>query len=245
MFLKELQLAGFKSFARPVRLEMAHGVTAIVGPNGSGKSNIVDAVRWVLGEQSNRALRGARSEDVIFAGSADRHPLGMAEVTLVLDNEDGRVQLDMAEISIARRLHRSGETEYLLNRRRARLRDVIDVAGQAGLGADSYCVVGQGSIEQLALQRPQERKGLIADAADVRRHEARLAQVENDLLQVQQSSLRMTAVVVEIRPQLERLRIQAERAERHHRVRQDLHDAARAWYSRSLPGARAAVTDAE
>lgn len=110
MYLKELQLAGFKSFAQPVRLELGPGVTAVVGPNGSGKSNIVDAVRWVLGEQSARALRGARSEDVIFGGSAQRHPLGMAEVTLVLDNGDRRVSLDVAELAIARRLYSSGDS---------------------------------------------------------------------------------------------------------------------------------------
>ncbi|MEA2640056.1 MAG: chromosome segregation protein, partial [Chloroflexota bacterium] len=245
MFLKELHLAGFKSFAQPIHLEMAPGITAIVGPNGSGKSNVVDAVRWVLGEQSARALRGARSEDVIFAGSAARHALGMAEVTLVLDNSDGRVALDLAEVAIARRLHRSGETEYLLNRRRARLRDVLDVAGQAGLGPDSYCVVGQGAIEQLAMQRPQERRALIADAADIRRHESRLAQIESDLLQVQQNALRMSAVVAEIRPQLERLRTQAERADRHRRLRDELEAVARSWFGRALPRARAEMTAAE
>ena len=123
MFLKELEITGFKSFARPVRLELEPGITAVVGPNGSGKSNIVDAVRWVLGEQSARALRGAKSEDVIFGGSGTRHALGMAEVTLVLDNADGRVELEVAEVALSRRLYRSGESEYLLNRRRARLRE--------------------------------------------------------------------------------------------------------------------------
>jgi chromosome segregation protein len=245
MFLKQLEMTGFKSFARPVRLELERGITAVVGPNGSGKSNIVDAVRWVLGEQSARALRGAKGEDVIFGGSGTRHALGMAEVTLVLDNTDGRVDLDVAEVALARRLYRSGETEYLLNRRRARLRDVLDAAGQAGLGPDSYCVVGQGTIEQLVLQRPQERRGLIADAADVRRHEARLAEIESDLVQTQQSSLRMSAAATEIRPQLDRLRAQAERADRHHRVRDETGRLARAWFTRALPAARAALAAGE
>jgi chromosome segregation protein len=245
MFLKELEITGFKSFARPVRLELEPGITAVVGPNGSGKSNIVDAVRWVLGEQSARALRGAKGEDVIFGGSDTRHALGMAEVTLVLDNADGRVGLDVAEVALARRLYRSGETEYLLNRRRARLRDVLDAAGQAGLGPDSYCVVGQGTIEQLVLQRPQERRSLIADAADVRRHEARLAEIESDLTQTQQTALRMSAAATEIRPQLERLRAQAERADRHHRVRDETARLARAWFSRALPAARIALDAAE
>lgn len=245
MYLKELQLAGFKSFAQPVRLELGPGVTAVVGPNGSGKSNIVDAVRWVLGEQSARALRGARSEDVIFGGSAQRHPLGMAEVTLVLDNGDRRVSLDVAELAIARRLYSSGDSEYLLNRRRTRLRDVLDVAAQAGLGPDSYCVVGQGAIELLALQRPQDRRDLIADAADIRRYEARLAEIETDLTQTQQNALRMAAVVAEIRPQLNRLRVQAERAERHHQVREEVEHVARAWFGRALPAARQSLEAAE
>ncbi|MCL6650325.1 MAG: AAA family ATPase, partial [Chloroflexi bacterium] len=160
MYLKSLQIAGFKSFAHPVRLDLGPGITAVVGPNGSGKSNVVDAIRWVLGEQSPRALRGNRGEDVIFGGSAARHPLGMAEVVMVLDNSDRRVGLDVEEVAIGRRLYRSGETEYLVNRKRARLKDVQDLVAQAGLGPHSYCVVGQGAIDQLVMQRPQERQGL-------------------------------------------------------------------------------------
>jgi chromosome segregation protein len=245
MFLKELQMSGFKSFAQTVRLELQPGVTAIVGPNGSGKSNIVDAVRWVLGEQSARALRGAKSEDVIFAGSAARHPLGMAEVSLVLDNAEGRVPSGLAEVGISRRLFRSGDTEYLLNRKRARLRDVLDVAAQSGLGPDSYCVVGQGAIDQLVMQRPQDRRALIADAAEIRRFEARLAQIDSDLQQTQQNALRISAVVNELRPQLDRMKTQAARAERHRRVRDELEFVARAWYRRAVPGAQSEVVDAE
>jgi len=245
VFLKELQMSGFKSFAQTVQVLLEPGVTAVVGPNGSGKSNIVDAVRWVLGEQSARVLRGARSEDVIFAGSAARRPLGMAEVTLVLDNSDRRVALDLEEIAISRRLYRSGDTEYLLNHRRARLRDVLDVAGQAGLGPDSYCVVGQGAIEQLALMRPQDRRSLVADAADIRRYEARLAEIESDLNQTQQNALRVSAVVAEVRPQLERLRVQADRAQRHRDFRDEVERLAGAWYGRALPAARAELEAAE
>jgi len=245
VFLKQLEMTGFKSFAQTVRIELGPGLTAIVGPNGSGKSNIVDAVRWVLGEQSARAIRGTKSEDVIFAGSAMRRPLGMAEVTLVLDNTDRRVAIDLAEISAARRLYRSGETEYLLNRRRTRLRDVLDVAGQAGLGPDSYCVVGQGAIDQLALQRPQERRALIADAADIRRFEARLAEIESDLLQTQQNALRISAVTAEVRPQLDRLRVQADRAQRHRDVRDEVEQLAVAWYGRALPEGRERLAEAE
>src|SRR5919199_671465 len=164
MYLKQLELVGFKSFPQRTRLVFGPGITAIVGPNGSGKSNVADAVRWVLGEQSARALRGRRGEDVIFAGGGRRHPLGMAEVSLLLDNGDGRVALPYAEVAVARRLYRSGESEYLVNGSRVRLRDVTEWLLGAGLGPDSYCVVGQGTIEQLVLQRPEERRGLLGGA---------------------------------------------------------------------------------
>src|SRR5919202_6067475 len=181
MYLKQLELVGFKSFPQRTRLVFEPGITAIVGPNGSGKSNVADAVRWALGEQSVRALRGRRGEDVIFAGGGQRHPLGMAEVTLLLDNADERIPLPVAEVAIARRLYRSGEGEYLANGSRVRLRDVTEWLLGAGLGPDSYCVVGQGTIEQLVLQRPEDRRVLLEDAADVRRHALRLAETEQKL----------------------------------------------------------------
>ncbi len=245
MYLKSLQIAGFKSFARPVRLDLGPGITAVVGPNGSGKSNVVDAIRWVLGEQSPRALRGSRGDDVIFGGSAMRHALGMAEVIMVLDNGERRVELDVEEVAIGRRLYRSGEAEYLVNRRKARLKDVQDIAAQAGLGPSSYCVVGQGAIDQLVMQRPQERRGLIADAADTRRYELRLAEIEGDLAETQQHALRLQAVVAELRPQRDRLKTQAERAERHRAVRDEVEQLARQWFGYAVPAARAAQAAAE
>lgn len=245
MYLKSLQIAGFKSFAHPVRLDLGPGITAVVGPNGSGKSNVVDAIRWVLGEQSPRALRGNRGEDVIFGGSAARHPLGMAEVVMVLDNSDRRVGLDVEEVAIGRRLYRSGETEYLVNRKRARLKDVQDLVAQAGLGPHSYCVVGQGAIDQLVMQRPQERQGLIADAADTRRHELRLAEAEAALVETQEHARRLQAVMAELRPQRDRLRAQAERAERHRAARDEVEALARAWFGHAVPAAKRAQETAE
>src|SRR3954452_17460391 len=147
MHLKRLDLVGVKSFANRTTFLFEPGISVMCGPNGSGKSNVADAVRWALGEQSIRSLRGRRGEDVIFAGGGKRHPLGMAEVTLLLDNADERIPLPVAEVAVARRLYRSGEGEYLANGNRVRLRDVTEWLLGAGLGPDSYCVVGQGTIE--------------------------------------------------------------------------------------------------
>src|SRR5438067_7861196 len=156
--LKRLELLGFKSFANRCAFEFDSGICALVGPNGSGKSNVADAVRWVLGEQSARALRGKKPDEVIFVGSAERHPLGMAEVGLVLDNSAHQLPLDYDEIRVARRLFRSGESEYLINGARARRKDVVRLLLGVGLHTEGYTVIGQGVVEELVLQRPEERR---------------------------------------------------------------------------------------
>src|SRR5437763_1076908 len=145
--LRRLELHGFKTFAARATLEFAPGITAVVGPNGSGKSNVADGVRWVLGEQSLRLLRGRKLEDVIFAGGAGRAPLGMAEVHLTLENAGGTLPIDFAEVEIGRRAYRSGESEYYLNRGRVRLRDVVDVLSRAGIGQNGHSVIGQGMVD--------------------------------------------------------------------------------------------------
>ena len=142
--LQELRLHGFKSFAEPTRFTFEPGVTAVIGPNGSGKSNMADAIRWVLGEQSNRSLRTRRADDVIFAGSEARRPIGMAEVTLTLDNHDGWLPIEFESVTITRRAYRSGDPEYLINGSRARLRDVVELLAAGRLGANELVVVGQG-----------------------------------------------------------------------------------------------------
>src|SRR5262249_26972015 len=147
LFLKRLELVGFKSFAPRTVAEFEPGIVVVVGPNGSGKSNVADAVRWVLGEQSTRAVRARRPEELIFAGSAQRQPLGMAEVSLFLDNSDGVLPVEYGEVRVTRRLYRSGESEYLLNGSRVRLRDITQLMLQVGLGADGYAVIGQGAID--------------------------------------------------------------------------------------------------
>jgi len=189
--LRELRLHGFKTFAEPTRFVFEPGVNAIIGPNGSGKSNMADAVRWVLGEQSNRSLRTRRADDVIFAGSQQRQPQGMAEAVLILENADGWLPIDFAEVSIGRRAYRSGESEYLINGARARLRDVVELLGEGRLGANELVVVGQGTVDAALSLRPEERRQLFEEAAgvkglQVRKNEAlaRLGRARDNLTRI-------------------------------------------------------------
>jgi chromosome segregation protein len=160
--LKRITITGFKSFAHKTELELAPGLTAVVGPNGSGKSNIADAVRWVLGEQSNKSLRAKKGEDVIFAGTDKKARGSLAEVSLLLDNTDGKAHVDLSEIQITRKLYRSGESEYRLNDRKVRLFDLEQLLAQLGFGTETYAVIGQGMVDNLILASPAERKTLPA-----------------------------------------------------------------------------------
>ena len=177
MHLKRLYLRGFKTFAEPTLLDFDSGVTSIVGPNGVGKSNVVDAMLWALGEQAPRALRTTNIHEVIFAGAEGRRPLGLAEVTLTLDNADGMLPTDYSEVEITRRIFRSGEAEYLLNRRRCRLRDVRDLLLDTGLGPEGYSVIGQGEIDAILSVRPEDRRQLLEEAAGVRKYRVRRDEV--------------------------------------------------------------------
>lgn len=161
MFLKRLDVFGFKSFADRIELEIAPGVTAVVGPNGSGKSNISDAIRWVLGEQSARSLRGAKMEDVIFSGSQARKAVNFCEVTLTLDNRERVLPLDYAEVSVTRRVYRSGESEYLINKSPCRLRDISELFMDTGVGREAYSIIGQGRIEEILSNKSDERRGVL------------------------------------------------------------------------------------
>ncbi len=167
MYLKKLTIQGFKSFATRTTFEYGRGVTAIVGPNGSGKSNVSDAIRWVLGEQSTRLLRAKKQEDVIFAGTGERAAVGMAEVALTLDNEERWLPLDFAEVEIARRVYRNGDSEYLLNGSRVRLRDIVDLLMKGDVGQNSYSIMGQGLVDEVLSMTPEERRGFLDEAADV------------------------------------------------------------------------------
>ena len=166
MQLKRLEAYGFKSFADKITIEFDHGITAIVGPNGSGKSNITDAVRWVLGEQNIRNLRGTRSEDIIFAGSAQRRPLNIAEVSLIFDN-DGTLPVDFQEVAVTRRLYRSGESEYFINRSRCRLKDIYQLFADTGIGHDGMSIIGQNRMEDILNSRPEDRRAFFEETAGI------------------------------------------------------------------------------
>ena len=174
MYLKRLDIQGFKSFATRTTFEFGQGITAIVGPNGSGKSNIADALRWALGEQSGRLLRARKMEDAIFAGSAKRQRADKVEVTLTLDNADGWLPLEFSEVALTRRGHRNGESEYRINRKRVRLRDIHELLANASLTQSSYAIIGQGLVETVLNLRPDERRHLIEEAADIQRYRLRI-----------------------------------------------------------------------
>ena len=244
MHLKRLDLVGFKSFANRTTFVFEPGISVVVGPNGSGKSNVADAVRWALGEQNARAIRGRRGEDVIFVGSQGRQPLGLAEVSLTLDNSEGRIPLDYSEVKITRRLYRSGEAEYLVNGAKVRLRDIHQWLMHAALDAEAYVVVGQGSVDQLILQRPEERRVVIDNAADIRRHQARLHETRTRLSGTEENLLRCRAVIAELEPHVTRLRAQAERAERAKILRDELARLAGRWLRHALAGARTELAKA-
>ncbi len=161
MHLKSLEIQGFKSFPERTFIEFHKGVTAIIGPNGSGKSNITDAIRWVLGEQSVKTLRGSRMEDVIFTGTQSRRAMGFAEVTMVIDNSDGKLPLDYTGVQVTRRLYRSGESEYLLNKTTCRLRDITTLFMDTGLGRDGYSIVGQGRVDDILSHRSEDRRRVL------------------------------------------------------------------------------------
>ncbi|MEX1156667.1 MAG: chromosome segregation protein SMC [Chloroflexota bacterium] len=213
--LKELRLHGFKTFADPTRFVFERGVNAVIGPNGSGKSNMADAIRWVLGEQSNRSLRTRRADEVIFAGSDARKPQGMAEAILTLDNADGWLPLDFAEVSIGRRAYRSGETEYLVNGDRARLKDVVELLAGGRLGANELVVVGQGTVDAALSLRPEERRQLFEEAAGVKNLQVRRNEATGRLARARDNLSRVSDVIGELRPQVRKLAVQAQHQQEH------------------------------
>jgi chromosome segregation protein len=207
--LLALRLQGFKSFAERTNVEFGPGISAVVGPNGSGKSNLADALRWALGEQG-RALRSRKSEDVIWAGSETRAAQGMADVTLVLDNADGLLPVDFQVLELGRRLYRSGENDYLLNKSRIRLRDLVDLLDSAHLADNAFLFIGQGMVDQALALRPEERRPLFEEVAGVRRHERRRRRAEEQLVESEVNLARVEDILGELRPQARRLAAQAE-----------------------------------
>ncbi len=245
MYLKRLELHGFKSFAPRTVLEFSPGITAIVGPNGSGKSNIADGIRWVLGEQSMRQLRGKKSDDVIFAGGQGRATMQMAEVGLVLDNSAAWLPSEFAEVTVARRSFRSGDSEYLINGQRSRLKDVLLLLAQARIGHDSYTVIGQGLVDQALSVRAEERRALFEDAAGIRQFQAQRNDAEQKLTLTQTNLARLRDIIGEIEPRLVPLAEQARRAREFAGARDELTRTLRIWYRRQWQELHAARARAE
>jgi len=212
MYLKTLTCKGFKSFADRVAMSLEPGITAIIGPNGSGKSNVLDAVLWVLGERNARNLRGQAMEDVIFAGSSTRKQVGMAEVNLVLDNSDGTLPVDYDEVSITRRIYRTGDSEYLINGTLCRRMDVLDILHDSGLGTGTHSIISQGHLDSVLQSRPEDRRALVEEAAGVLKHKQRKARSERKLERMDQHLLRIRDINREVERQLKPLERKAKRA---------------------------------
>ncbi|WP_252238563.1 chromosome segregation protein SMC [Clostridium sp. VAP51] len=222
MFLKSLDIRGFKSFADKTELKFNNGVTAVVGPNGSGKSNISDAVRWVLGEQSVKTLRGGKMEDVIFAGTQYRKPVGLAQVSLTLDNGDKKLSTEYSEVTVSRRIFRSGESEYLINNKKCRLKDVINLFMDTGIGKEGYSLIGQGKIESILSGRPEERRALLEEAAGIVKFKSRKEEAEKKLANTDGNLVRIRDIISTYSERIEPLRIDKEKALKFNLISEDL-----------------------
>lgn len=245
MYLKRLELQGFKTFAPYTEFVFDEGITAIVGPNGSGKSNIADAVRWVLGEQSYVTLRGKRTVDMIFAGTSRRAKLGMAEAVMTFDNEQRWLPLDFAEVTVTRRAYRSGENRYAINGSQVRLRDVLGILGKAGLGRRGFVVIGQGLVDAALSLRAEERRVLFEEAAGIHIYKEKRNDALSRLSETQQNILRVNDILNEIEPRMRDLERQAKRAEEYELLSQDLEQLLRIWYGYKWHHGQVALQEAE
>ncbi|MGF7029768.1 chromosome segregation protein [Paenibacillus mucilaginosus] len=230
MFLKRIELSGFKSFADRTELEFVQGITAVVGPNGSGKSNISDGIRWVLGEQSAKSLRGGKMEDIIFAGSDARKAVNYGEVSLTLDNSSQSLPLDFQEVTVTRRVHRSGESEYLINRQACRLKDITELFMDTGIGKEAYSIIGQGRIEEILSTKSEDRRGIFEEASGIVKYKSRKRETEKKLQETEQNLLRIHDLVTELEDQLEPLREQSEKAIRFKELKAELKSSEIAMY---------------
>ncbi|WP_068672423.1 chromosome segregation protein SMC [Oceanobacillus sp. Castelsardo] len=222
MYLKRLESVGFKSFAERISVDFVPGVTAVVGPNGSGKSNITDAIRWVLGEQSAKSLRGSKMEDIIFQGSDSRKPLNVAEVTLVLDNQSHSLPLDYDEVSVTRRVYRSGDSEFYINKQSCRLKDIIDLFMDSGLGRDAFSIISQGKVEEILSSKAEERRTIFEEAAGVLKYKQRKKKAEYKLAETQENLNRVEDIIHEIEQQKGPLGEQAEKAKNYTKLKEEL-----------------------
>ncbi|GHT66854.1 chromosome partition protein Smc [Spirochaetia bacterium] len=222
MFLKNLDILGFKSFADRTHVSFADGITALLGPNGCGKSNVVDAIKWVLGEQASRAMRAEKMEDVIFNGTENRKPLNVAEVTLTLSNEEGLLPLDMPEIEIKRRLYRSGESEYFINAAPVRLKEVRELFWDTGVGKAAYSVMEQGKIDQILSSKPDERRYLFEEAAGITRYKVRGAEAERNLAKTEENMRQVEGVLGEVQRSYDTLKVQSEKTIKFRALREEI-----------------------
>ncbi|MEZ3501924.1 MAG: AAA family ATPase, partial [Lachnospiraceae bacterium] len=222
MYLKSIEVQGFKSFANKIVFEFHNGITGIVGPNGSGKSNVADAVRWVLGEQRVKQLRGGTMQDVIFSGTENRKPLSYAYVAITLDNGDHQLPVAYEEVTVARRLYRSGESEYLLNGTACRLKDVQEMFYDTGIGKEGYSIIGQGQIDRILSTRPEEARELFDEATGIVKFKKRKKIAEKKLEDEKQNLLRVNDILAELEKQLGPLERQAEKAKEYLKKRESL-----------------------
>ena len=222
MYLKRLELQGFKSFADKTVLEFRPGITSVIGPNGSGKSNISDRIRWVLGEQSMKSLRGSKSEDIIFAGTQSRKSLGFAEASIVIDNTDGKLPIEFSEVTITRRIYRSGESGYYINKTPCRLKDVLELFMDTGIGKDGYSIIGQGKIDEILSNKSEDRRAIFEEAAGIVKYRVRKADSEKKLEQTKLNLLRINDILSEIEVNIEPLKKQSEKAKKYLDLREEL-----------------------
>ena len=222
MYLKRLELQGFKSFADKTVLDFKPGITTVIGPNGSGKSNISDSIRWVLGEQSMKSLRGSKTEDVIFAGTQNRKSLGFAEASIIIDNSDGKLPIEFTEVTVTRRIYRSGESGYYINKTPCRLKDILELFMDTGIGKDGYSIIGQGKIDEILSNKSDERRHVFEEAAGIVKYRTRKAESEKKLEQSKLNLLRINDILAEIEQNLEPLKIQSEKARRFLDLREEL-----------------------
>ena len=222
MYLKRLELQGFKSFADKTVLEFKPGITSVIGPNGSGKSNISDSIRWVLGEQSMKSLRGSSSSDIIFAGTQNRKSLGFAEASIVIDNTDGKLPIEYSEVTVTRKIYRSGETGYYINKTPCRLKDILELFMDTGIGKDGYSIIGQGKIDEILSNKSEDRRRIFEEAAGIVKYRTRKQESEKKLEQTKLNLLRINDILAEIEANIEPLKIQSEKAKKFLDLREEL-----------------------
>ena len=222
MYLKRLELQGFKSFADKTVLEFRDGITSVIGPNGSGKSNISDSIRWVLGEQSMKSLRGSTSSDIIFAGTQNRKSLGFAEASIVFDNTDGKLPVEYTEVTVTRKIFRSGESNYFINKTPCRLKDIQELFMDTGIGKDGYSIIGQGKIDEILSNKSEDRRHIFEEAAGIVKYRTRKAESEKKLEQTKINLLRRNDILSEIEVNIGPLKAQSEKAKKYLELRDEL-----------------------